>query len=100
MCAVSKFQAERLKQSRCDPLPSQSVHRVVQPGHHPDVAVPGADGRSFAIRVEVESGQPELSVPGVVLGQCERIDGERSIVLAESSPQSSKSPANVSGRPR
>ena len=83
-----------------DPPPGQRRRRVVETVDQPDVAVPGADGDASAAGEEVEPRGPHLAEPGITYGECQHVDGERSIVAADRRPASSGRSGHRDGPPR
>src|SRR5262249_45097368 len=70
--AVHHLEAERLVQSGSEPLPRERGTGLLA---GPDVAVRGAEGDA-AVRQEVDAGDEEQGVPGVLVGEREGVNDE------------------------
>ena len=79
--SADDLQAERLKQSRSDPLPMQ--RRLARFAlHDPHIAIPRADGDA-TVGEEIEAGESQLRQPRVRIGRSQHIDGQRLGVVAD-----------------
>ena len=84
--ARDDLEPQRLEQTRGDPPPGEPLRRRIDPAGQPDIAVPGADRRMVAVGHEVEPREPHLAKPGVVVGDGQNVDGQRSVVPADDGP--------------
>src|SRR5439155_743585 len=81
------LQSQRLEQAGSDALPRKTFRRAIDTADQPDVAIPGADGRSVAVREEIEAGEAHPAVPGIVVRMGENIDREGTIVPSKFAPR-------------